>query len=104
MAALIAKQIKLHLQAVPNWSKRTQTISRTFKFEGFLDSISFVRCIAAKAEKAQHHPDINIRWNKVTLLSPRTMRAGLPKKIFRWPGNAMKSSPNFLRHPELDLL
>lgn len=82
MAHLESKQIKLHLKAVPNWSKRAQTISRTFKFERFLDGISFVRRIATKAEKAQHHPDINIRWNKVTLVLTTHDEGGLTKKDF----------------------
>ena len=67
MAALHSKEIKLHLQAVPNWSKRAQTILRTFKFEGFLKGIDFVNRIAAKAQKMNHHPDIDIRFDQVTL-------------------------------------
>ena len=66
MPALHNKQIKLHLQAVPNWSKRAQTILRTFKFEGFLKGIDFVNRIARKAQKNNHHPDIDIRYTKVT--------------------------------------
>jgi pterin-4a-carbinolamine dehydratase len=45
MPTLTAKQVGLHLKAVPNWSKRAKTILRTFKFEGFLDSIAFVNRI-----------------------------------------------------------
>ena len=82
MAALIAKQVNLHLKTVPNWSKRAQTISRTFQFEGFLDGITFVRRIAAKAEKAQHHPDINIRWNKVTLVLTTHDEGGITGQDF----------------------
>jgi 4a-hydroxytetrahydrobiopterin dehydratase len=67
MPALAAKQISFHLKAVPNWSKRAQTIFRTFKFEGFLKSIDFVNRIARKAQKINHHPDIDIRFDKVTL-------------------------------------
>ena len=67
MPALTAKQVSLHLKAVPNWSKRAQTILRTFKFKGFLESIAFVNRIARKAQSINHHPDIDIRFNKVTL-------------------------------------
>jgi pterin-4a-carbinolamine dehydratase len=42
MPALHTKQIKLKLQAIPNWSKRAQTILRIFRFEGFLKGIDFV--------------------------------------------------------------
>jgi 4a-hydroxytetrahydrobiopterin dehydratase len=67
MPALTTKQIGLHLKAVPNWSKRAQTIFRTFKFQGFLKSIDFVNRIARRAQKINHHPDIDIRFDKVTL-------------------------------------
>ena len=67
MPALTTKQIGLHLKAVPNWSKRAQTIFRTFKFDGFLKSIDFVNRIARRAQKINHHPDIDIRFDKVTL-------------------------------------
>ena len=67
MPALTTKQVSLHLKAVPNWSKRAQTIRRTFEFKGFLKSIDFVNRIARKAQKANHHPDIDIRFDQVTL-------------------------------------
>jgi len=67
MPALTTKQIGLHLKAVPNWSKRAQTIFRTFKFQGFLKSIDFVNRTARRAQKINHHPDIDIRFDKVTL-------------------------------------
>ncbi len=82
MPALTAKEISLHIKAVPNWSKRAQTILRTFKFEGFLNSIAFVDRIARKAQKINHHPDIDIRFNKVTLKLTTHDEGGLTKKDF----------------------
>ena len=82
MPALTAKQIRLHLRAVPNWSKRAQTISRTFEFEGFLKSIEFVRRIASRAQKCNHHPDIDIRFNKVTLTLTTHDEGGITEKDF----------------------
>jgi 4a-hydroxytetrahydrobiopterin dehydratase len=67
MRVLTTKEIPLHLKTVPNWSKRAKTIHRTFEFAGFLDSIAFVNRIAKRAQKLNHHPDIEIRFNKVTL-------------------------------------
>ena len=67
MPALTTSQVMLHLKSIPNWSKRAQTIHRTFKFDGFLESIAFVNRIARKAQKANHHPDIEVCFNKVTL-------------------------------------
>jgi 4a-hydroxytetrahydrobiopterin dehydratase len=82
MPALHSKQIKLHLQAVPNWSKRAQTILRTFKFDRFLKSIDFVNRIAAKAQKMNHHPDIDIRFDQVTLTLTTHDEGGITQKDF----------------------
>jgi len=67
MPALTSEQIILYLKAVPDWSKRKQTIGRTFKFDDFMTGIDFVRRIAKQALKINHHPDIDIRYDKVTL-------------------------------------
>jgi 4a-hydroxytetrahydrobiopterin dehydratase len=82
MPALTIKEINLHLKAVPNWLKRAQTILRTFKFEGFLKSMDFVNRIARKAQKLNHHPDIDIRFNKVTLKLTSHDEGGITKKDF----------------------
>ena len=82
MPALPPSQVRLHLKAVPNWSKRAQTIHCTFKFAGFLESIAFVNRIARKAQTANHHPDIEIRYNKVTLKLTTHDEGGLTGKDF----------------------
>ena len=82
MPALTTKQVSLHLKAVPNWSKRAQTILRTFKFDGFLNSIDFVNRIARKAQKVNHHPDIDIRFNQVTLTLTTHDEGGITEKDF----------------------
>jgi 4a-hydroxytetrahydrobiopterin dehydratase len=82
MPALTTKQIGLHLKAVPNWSKRAQTIFRTFKFQGFLNSIDFVNRIARRAQKINHHPDIDIRFDKVTLTLTTHDEGGITEKDF----------------------
>jgi 4a-hydroxytetrahydrobiopterin dehydratase len=82
MPALTTKLITLHLKAIPDWSKRAQTICRTFKFEGFLMSIAFVRRIAKRAQKINHHPDIDIRFDKVTLTLTTHDEGGITKKDF----------------------
>jgi 4a-hydroxytetrahydrobiopterin dehydratase len=70
------------LQAVPKWSKRAQTILRTFKFEDFLKGIDFVNRIAAKAQKMNHHPDIDIRFDQVTLTLTTHDEGGITEKDF----------------------
>jgi 4a-hydroxytetrahydrobiopterin dehydratase len=82
MPALTTKQVSLHLRTVPRWSKRAQTILRTFKFEGFLKAIDFVNRIARKAQKINHHPDIDIRFDKVTLKLTTHDEGGITEKDF----------------------
>jgi 4a-hydroxytetrahydrobiopterin dehydratase len=51
----------------PGWSVTGDGASRTFQFADFGAAMGFVTRVAIAAEKADHHPDIDIRWNKVTL-------------------------------------
>ena len=88
MPALTNKEISLHLKAVPHWSKRGQTILRTFKFKGFLESLDFVNWIAKKAQKINHHPDIDIRFDKVTLKLTTHDECGLTEKDFALAGHS----------------
>ena len=82
MPALTTRQIKLLLKAIPYWSKRGHTICRTFKFEGFMMSIDFVRRIAKQALKINHQPDIDIRFDKVTLTLTTHDEGGITEKDF----------------------
>jgi 4a-hydroxytetrahydrobiopterin dehydratase len=82
MPALTTKQTSHHLKTVPNWVKHAKTIQRTFEFAGFPDSIAFVNRIAKRAQKLNHHPDIDIRFNKVTLTLTTHDEGGLTEKDF----------------------
>jgi 4a-hydroxytetrahydrobiopterin dehydratase len=82
MPALTTSQIKLHLKAVPGWSKHAQTICRTFKFEGFMSSVDFVRRIAKQTLKINHQPDIDIRFDQVTLTLTTHDEGGITEKDF----------------------
>jgi len=52
----------------PSWSIEGEEISRTFLFADYAEAMGFVNRVALAAEKADHHPDIDIRWNRVTLV------------------------------------
>ncbi|HSM01774.1 MAG TPA: 4a-hydroxytetrahydrobiopterin dehydratase [Acidimicrobiia bacterium] len=62
-------------RAHPAWSIDGEAISRTFEFADFGEAMGFVNRVALAAEKADHHPDVDIRWNKV-LLTLTTHSAG----------------------------
>lgn len=55
------------LKKCPEWELEKNAITRTVEFEEFMDAIDFVNDLAEIAEEAQHHPDIHIRYTKVTL-------------------------------------
>lgn len=55
------------LKKCPEWELEKNAITRTVEFEEFMDAIDFVNDLAEIAEEAQHHPDINIRYTKVSL-------------------------------------
>lgn len=51
----------------PEWSVQGEQISRTFRFADFNEAMGFVTRVALAAEVADHHPDVDIRWNEVSL-------------------------------------
>ena len=55
------------LKKCPEWELEKKFITRTVEFEEFMDAIDFVNDLAEIAEEAQHHPDITIRYTKVSL-------------------------------------
>ena len=55
------------LQARPEWSLRGGKLVRQWIFNDFVAAIAFVNRAAALAEQANHHPDIDIRYNRVEL-------------------------------------
>ncbi len=83
MPRLTAAQIKSALVAVPDWKKAGATITRTFGFKDFPAAIRFVNAVARLAEQAGHHPDIDIRWNKVALTLTTHSEGGLTEQDFK---------------------
>ncbi len=82
MPKLEDDQIAAMLAAVPQWQRQGDTIARTFQFKDFPAAVKFVDAVAVAAESAWHHPDIDIRWNKVTLTLTTHDAGGLTQKDF----------------------
>ncbi|MFB7876069.1 MULTISPECIES: 4a-hydroxytetrahydrobiopterin dehydratase [unclassified Nocardia] len=61
-ALLSDPEITIALATLPGWSHEGTTLTRTVQAQSFLAGIELVRRIAAAAETADHHPDIDIRW------------------------------------------
>ncbi len=67
MAVLTDSEIQNALASLPGWKKNGLAIQRVFEFPDFKAAMQFVNKIADAAEQANHHPDIDIRYNKVTM-------------------------------------
>ena len=70
------------LAALPQWQRNGQVISRTFTFPVFRAALAFVNAVAEIAEQANHHPDVDIRWKKITLALTTHDAGGLTEKDF----------------------
>ncbi|WP_163784761.1 4a-hydroxytetrahydrobiopterin dehydratase [Myxococcus vastator] len=64
---LAPEALQSFLSRHTEWKHEGGMIRRTFEAPTFLAGIAFVEQVAQAAEKADHHPDIDIRWRKVTL-------------------------------------
>jgi 4a-hydroxytetrahydrobiopterin dehydratase len=82
MKKLNTARIKAALRSVPKWSRRRTMIVRTFVFADFVAAVRFVNKVAKLAEAAWHHPDIDIRWNKVSLTLSTHDAGGLTQNDF----------------------
>jgi len=63
-------------------TEKEAAIARQFQFKEFPGSIQFVNQVAEAAEAAWHHPDIDVRWNKVYLVLTTHDEGGLTLKDF----------------------
>lgn len=82
MALYTDEQITRELQSLKDWSRDGREIKKTFQLKDFVHAMGFVNSVALLAEKANHHPDIDIRWNKVTLTLATHSAGGLTEKDF----------------------
>ena len=79
---LSSAEITAKMLCVPQWSRSGDLIERTFAFPDFIASMRFVNQMATEAERTQHHPDILVKYNKVTLGYSTHDAGGLTFKDF----------------------
>ena len=80
MEKLTQEQLDTGLGELPDWTLNGESIQRTFSFDDFKSAMAFVTRIAARAEAVQHHPDILVRYNKVTLTLSTHDAGGLSER------------------------
>ncbi len=94
MAELLSPEaVQTMLGEIPEWTLEGDSIIRTFKFENFATAIKFVVRLADLAEKMNHHPDIDIRWNRVRLVLTTHSSGGLTSQDFTFAVQIDKTVP-----------
>lgn len=79
-------EIETRLRTLPEWSEVGGVLQRTYQFKDFIAAMKFVNIVADLAEQRQHHPDILVRWNKVTLTLSTHDSGGITQKDFDLAG------------------
>lgn len=82
MALLDDKDIRARLDQLEGWTREGDTIRKTFTLDSFPEAIGFVNRIAQRAEAANHHPDIDIRYDRVACALSTHSEGGLTGKDF----------------------
>ena len=77
MDLLSDEEITAALAGLPSWTRAGGSITRTVELKDFRAAMLFTGAVAYMAEKANHHPDILIEWNKVTLTLSTHSAGGL---------------------------
>ena len=82
MPALSQSDIESRLRSIPQWHVEGGELTRTFALKDFVAALAFVNKVGDLAETAGHHPDIDIRYNKVRLGLVTHDAGGLTGKDF----------------------
>jgi 4a-hydroxytetrahydrobiopterin dehydratase len=82
MTTLTSEQVTAELGTTPGWDVTDGQLTRTVTRKDFRDALLYVNAIGYLAEQANHHPDISISWNKVTLNLVSHSAGGLTEKDF----------------------
>lgn len=80
MAVLTDAEVATALDTLPEWSRDGDAIRREVKLRDFAAAMAFVNQVASLAEAANHHPDIDIRWNRVTLTLSTHSEGGITEQ------------------------
>jgi 4a-hydroxytetrahydrobiopterin dehydratase len=80
MAVLSDEQVDAAAATLDGWARADGALRRSVTFSSFLDGIEAVRRVADAAERADHHPDIDIRWRTVTFTLATHSEGGITEK------------------------
>ena len=82
MSILDRSRVEQQLQNLAGWTLEGAAITKQFTFAGFPEAVAFVTRLVPEAEAADHHPDIQINYRRVTLSYSTHSEGGLTQKDF----------------------
>jgi 4a-hydroxytetrahydrobiopterin dehydratase len=82
MALLDDAEIRGRLDELEGWTREGNAIRKTYTLDSFADAVAFVNRIAELAEQADHHPDIDIRYDRVGCSLSTHSKGGLTRRDF----------------------
>ena len=82
MARLSDEEIDQRLSELAGWEREGDAIKRVFKLDDFKGSVDFVNRLTPEAEEMNHHPDLAISWNEVTVTISTHSEGGLTANDF----------------------
>lgn len=80
MPLLSDDEVTAGLERLEGWERAGDAIRRTFKLRDFVGSIEFVNWLVEPAEAMNHHPDLEISWNTVTVSLSTHSRGGITER------------------------
>ncbi|HEX3041915.1 MAG TPA: 4a-hydroxytetrahydrobiopterin dehydratase [Solirubrobacterales bacterium] len=86
MALLSDSEIENGLAGLSGWERRGEAIEKSFKREDFVGSVRFAGCLVEPAEAMNHHPDLSISWDTVTVTISTHSEGGLTANDFELAG------------------
>lgn len=86
MALLDDADVRDRLDELDGWTRDGSTIRKTYTLDSFAEAIAFVNRIAEMAQRADHHPDIDIRYDRVGCALSTHSEGGLTAKDFDLAG------------------
>jgi 4a-hydroxytetrahydrobiopterin dehydratase len=86
LARLNEEQIAEKLGPLDGWERSGEAIRKQFELDDFKGSVGFVNRLTPEAEDMNHHPDLEVSWNKVTVTISTHSEGGLTDNDFALAG------------------
>jgi 4a-hydroxytetrahydrobiopterin dehydratase len=86
VALLSDDEIEERLAGLPGWERSGDAIEKSFECGDFVGSVRFVESLVEPAEAMNHHPDLTISWDSVTVTISTHSEGGLTASDFELAG------------------